>query len=90
MRSIESVTMLIPDPKSNDGEEIEINVDGYVHYHVERNWGADSDGHRGIKKIFVDDVKDVEAYDLDGADVELTEAQKEEAIELLGNKFLEG
>lgn len=67
-----------------------INIDGYVHYHVEMNYGEDADGNRGEKRIFVDDVTNIQAY-TEGLDIiVLTNEDKERASEKLAREFLEG
>ena len=67
----------------------EITIDGYVHYEVDFNYGADADGNRGHKTIFVEDVTEISAYDDTLNKVELTEEQKERAGEILTQEFLE-
>lgn len=69
----------------------EIDVDGYVEYHEETNYGADADGNRGEKRIFVDDVIKIYAWDdYKQKEVELTKNQLDLAAEILTHRFLEG
>lgn len=78
---ITSTTMLVR------GEECE--VDGYVSFTVENDYGADADGNRGVAKIIVDDVTSIEAYDYNGDNVTLNPDEIEIAAQQLTNKFLE-
>ena len=65
-------------------------VEGDVHYHVDRHYGADADGNRATRKTFVESVDHVVAYDDEGGEVALSKEQAEEAADLLVNKFMEG
>ena len=67
----------------------EVQVEGYVEYHTEFDYGADADGNRGTRKTFVDDVHDVMATDSDEDDFSLTDEERSEAEELLTLKFME-
>ncbi len=67
----------------------EVIIDGYVHYHVDRNYGADADGNRATSRTFVEGITDIEAIDAEGNDVQLTDNQKENAEEALIRKFME-
>ena len=71
------------------GEEVEVYIDGYVRFHVERDYGADADGRRGISKTMVDDVSDLMAHTTEGEDFELTDLEKECAENILTMKFLD-
>ena len=68
--------------------EKEVVIDGRVHYHVDKNWGADADNRRGEVRTIIDDVTDIGFYDEDGDEVKFTDADKNKAAEILGNKFL--
>jgi hypothetical protein len=65
------------------------NVDGYVHYHVDRFYGSDADGNRGESRTFVDDVTDVGIYDEEGNDLKVPENIRERAEKSLVTKFME-
>ena len=67
----------------------EVNVTGIVEYHVEVDYASDADGYRGERRIIVDNVGSVVAYNLDGGDIALTPEQEDEAKETLENSFLE-
>lgn len=67
----------------------EVIIDGYVEYYVEHNYGADADGKRGMKRIFIEDVTNVEAVDLDGNDFILNIDNLTRASEVLVTKFME-
>jgi len=71
-----------------NGEEV--FVDGYVYFHTETNYGADADGNRGSRKIFIDDIQEVIATTHDGSHVHLSEEDKERAVEAITISFLEG
>lgn len=87
-RELVSATMEVPGgPNRLDRE---VNIDGYVYYHTDTNYGADADGNRGVRRTFVDDVTEVSARDFDGEDVSLCPADTDRAAELLTRKFLEG
>ncbi len=73
-----------------DGEEQEIDVEGYVEFSVDTRYGEDAEGGRGEVRTFVEDVTDVCAYDWKGDDFKLTDQEKQWAEELLGEKFLMG
>jgi hypothetical protein len=68
----------------------EISIEGYVDYDVDYRYGENADGKLGISKMFVEDVFDVNAWDLDGNDITLTDEEKKEASEIITTKFLEG
>ena len=85
-KTLTTTTMLLEDA---NGEDQEINIEGYVHHYVELAYGADADGHRGISRVFVDDVTDIGAYDQDGEEIELSSDDIERAGELLTEEFLE-
>jgi len=75
------------------GQEIEVCVDGYVEYVVDRNYGADADGNRAVKKVVVTDVKDVTSYydgEEFGGEIKLTDSELKQAESALAEKFLEG
>lgn len=75
----------------NRGDDlVEVDVEGYIIYSVDYNYGSDADGGRGCSRTIVDDIQEIESYDMDGFTVKLTEKEIEEASELLTNKFLEG
>ena len=77
--------------ENNDGEiDQELTVDGYVHYYVDTNYGADADGKHGYKKTIVEDVTNVAAQDVYGEDVKLSDKDLDLAKEALTTKFLEG
>ena len=87
MKEIVSINMLVT--RGEDWEE-EVAIDGFVHYHVDTDYGADADGNRGSSVTFVDDVLDVYAYDEDGGEVMLDKQDIELAKDNLAQKFLEG
>lgn len=67
----------------------EVNVNGYVHFYVDINYGSDADGNRGERHTFIDDVTDVGAYLFDGEEIRLDEIGMDRAISALTTKFLE-
>lgn len=67
----------------------EINVDGYVHYSSEVDYGADADGARGEKRIFVDEVTNVKGYLDSGEEVCLMSNHLEMAVNQLITRFFE-
>lgn len=75
-----------------NGEEIEVNVDGYVQYSVDTQYGADADGKRGIKRTVVDDVENIGVYDplsFDDIYDSLNDNNKEKASDAIVEAFLE-
>lgn len=66
---------------------IDVTIDGYVHYHVETDYGADADGNRGEKRTIIDDVTDINAYDADINSVALSKEDLEKAAHELTREF---
>lgn len=85
MKELITSTMMV----ERNGEEVEVDIDGYVSFSVDRHYGADADGNRAISKTFVDDVTDIAAYD-HGEDISLNSIELEAAADKLTHKFLEG
>lgn len=73
-----------------DGEEQEIEIEGYVEFSVDTRYGEDAEGGRGECRTFVEDVTDICAYTVEGDDFKLTDQEKDCAAELIGEKFLMG
>lgn len=69
--------------------DLEVIVDGYVIYYVDKRYGADADGNRAVKRTFVDDVVDIDAVDVLGNDVVLTARELEIASIKLIDRFFE-
>ncbi len=67
----------------------EVNIEGYVYSHVESDFGEDADGGRGVRRTFVDDVREVAAYK-DGEQIALDMDDQERAEEILTRTFIEG
>lgn len=72
------------------GEIYEISADGYVYYHVDASYGENADGHMGIAKTFVQDVKEIGAYTIEGDEVDLTYDELEQVANYIAMSFLEG
>lgn len=70
-------------------EEIEIVIDGYVEYYQDSNYGADADGNRGMKRIFVRDVYEIGTYDEKSQPFDLTPEELVKAAETITRLFLE-
>jgi hypothetical protein len=68
---------------------VELQVEGYVYFSVDKSYGEDADGNRGESRTFVEEVQDVMAYKDDGEEYALTMAQKEKAEQALVDKFLD-
>lgn len=68
----------------------EIQIEGYIIYSRDSHYGADADGNRAVSKTFVKGCEDVMAHDSNGDSVALTDSEKEQAIDILTHKFLEG
>ena len=73
---------------NRNDDEFEVNIEGWIIYSVDTNYGADADGNRGVKKIFAEDIEDLTAYTVDGDDFELTTDEREQAEDILTHKFL--
>lgn len=63
--------------KSFEGHEFEYNgelyaADGYVNWYIEKDYGEDADGNRGIEKSFIDDFEVTRVVDSEGKEVEIT------------------
>ena len=74
---------------NRNGIEDEVSVEGYVVMSVDKSWGENTDYRYGQLHIFVEDVTDVQAWDIGGHEFFLTEKEVEEAKELLGTRALE-
>ena len=61
-----------------------VAVDGYVHYTVDKKYGADADGNRGTSMTTVDEVTGIDC------ESELSKEEMERAEQELVEKFLEG
>lgn len=70
--------------------DVEIYIDGSVKYNVDVNYGADADGNRGSRKVNVEEVEDVMAFNADGESVYINPKEEEQAKQILADKFLEG
>lgn len=90
MREVVATKMDVTRKIDDEEVPVEIFVDGWVEFNVEKEYGADADGNRGVKRTFVTDVFDVTATDEEGNDVILTETEKSLAEENLVREFLEG
>jgi len=82
---IVSTSMMV---KRHD-EDIELDIDGFVEFEHEYNWGQDADGHYGVGKTFVEDVVEINAY-CDDEDFVLTADEVEQAKRTLAEEFLMG
>lgn len=71
-------------------DEIEVDIEGYVHYTVDEFYGEDANGGRAESRTFVDDVTDITAYDFEGEEVLLSKEEDDEAVNILSQKFLMG
>jgi hypothetical protein len=85
-KDLTSITMMV----ERFGDEIEINVDAYVHYYVDHSYGSDADGTRGVCRTFAEDITDLQAYTVEGDNFKLTPDERDTAEEILIDKFLEG
>lgn len=73
----------------NDGE-VEIYIEGDIEYSEDKYYGENSDGKYGVRKVIIDDVKNIAALDFDGNALNLTDNEIEQAKFKLGQYFLEG
>ena len=71
-----------------DLDDNNVTIDGYVHYHIEIDYGSDADGNRGQKRVFVDDVTGISCY-IGDRDIKLSEEDEDKAADILTRKFLE-
>lgn len=67
----------------------EVTIDGWVHYHVDKYYGADTDGNRGEVRTIISEVTDIKAYTESFGDVALTSEDQDRAAEILTRKFIE-
>lgn len=84
MTSVQTIDMEI----IRGGLPIEVTVEGSVGYYEESDYGADADGGRGVKRLVITEVRNVQAFLDTFANVKLTDAEVEQASELLTSKFL--
>lgn len=68
----------------DSGQSVTLEVEVYGNF--EENYGADSDGNRGISTWFIDDIE-YELPDFDDNGQELTAEQKVEACVLIDNQI---
>jgi hypothetical protein len=71
-------------------EGVTVTIDGYVEYTIDRDYGSDADGNRGMSRTIVEDVTDIAAYDEELGPIALTKEDTEKAGDVLIRKFLEG
>lgn len=71
-----------------NGEDIEVDIEGWVEYSVDRFYGTDADGNRGESRIFAEDIDGVNAWELGGDELELTPQEIKVAEDKLIDKFL--
>lgn len=67
-----------------------INIDGYVYYAIDMNWGSDADGNRGEKRTIVSDIVGISAHDEFGRDFDLIGDNLTKVTKAIGEKFFEG
>lgn len=60
----------------NEPQFIQANVT--VDYSVDKNYGADADGNRGIEKLFINDVVIHSILDCDGVEIIIPEDRRED------------
>lgn len=68
----------------------DVNVEGYAVYSQDPDYGADADGNRATMRTNVEEIKDIQAFEIDGNEIELTQEEIERANMVLTDKFLEG
>ena len=73
-----------------NGNKQIVSVDGYIGYFIDRDYGADADGHRGIKKVSIDGIDDLMAHSDTCETINLSPEEKARAEDILIRKFLEG
>lgn len=71
-----------------NNQEEEITIEGYVEYSVDMKYGEDAEYKHGEKRIFIEGISDIEAWDVFGQEITLTKEETEQAEYLLGHKFL--
>ncbi len=80
-------TIVTTEMELEDGTNI--SIQGYVHYLLDNNYGADADGNRVGTVTEVEEVTEIKAYDDDLKEIELSEEDIERATEILTREFLE-
>jgi len=83
MKCIATTTIEIEE----DNGLIEIQVEGYVIYSIDKSYGEDADGNRGTSKTIVDDVVELTAY-YNSDVIDLTDPQKQQAEDAIVKSFL--
>lgn len=68
-------------------EQLEIIADGYVHYQIDNNYGADADGNRGTQKVIITSIENVAAYLENMKQIEISPVEKDIIEEALAKKF---
>ena len=70
-------------------EDFDGYIEGEIIYNVDRSYGEDADGNRGQKRIFIDDIKDLQMFTNSGEEIILGRKEHDEACEILTRKFFE-
>ncbi len=60
------------------GEPQFVQANVTVDYDVEKNWGADADGNRGVEKLFINDVIIHAIVDHDSVEIIIPEERRED------------
>jgi len=84
-RRLVSNKMLIYRDKFN-----EIRIEGFVRFSIDTTYGEDADGNRAVIRTTVEEVEDIQAFNLDGDEITLTLIEIDQASDILTLKFLEG
>lgn len=85
MRDLVMSKMII----KREEDEFEVDIEAYVNYTEDFDYGSDADGNRGSYRVSIDEVEEVTASDVDCDEVSLTKEEEDQAKSILTRKFLE-
>ncbi len=70
-------------------EESRVFVQGEVEYHIDENWGADADGHRGERRVIVDEIQlvDIEVDGKSESEGVFERGQERYVVDRISEKF---
>lgn len=71
-----------------DGGFMPVEVIGIVQYSIDRNYGADADGNRGVFVVEINDIVGMSVWDENVNEVNITDNERDLLGEKLANRIL--
>jgi hypothetical protein len=84
MKYIEQIETELP----KDDGFIYVEVKGCIDYSIDRKFGSDADGNRGVKSTIINDVTGIQAIDSDANVLTLTQKEEDYLSDKLVRRFL--